>query len=167
MHNLENDTHKLSWRMIHINFYGTLPYNIGQKTRPYDNQKRKKNGKKRRTCKIVDFAVLDDHRITLKESEKKDKFLNLAWELKKTVEHESDNYTKHDWCIWYCYQMIIKGIGRLGNKKTTGDRPNYYIIGNDQNTDKSPGELRRLAITQTPLKDYQLTLMGKKLSRSK
>ena len=32
---------------------------------------------------IVDFAVLADHRIKLKECEKKDKYLNLARELKK------------------------------------------------------------------------------------
>ena len=36
---------------------------------------------KKRTCKIVDFAVLADHRIKLKECEKKDKYFD--WELKK------------------------------------------------------------------------------------
>ena len=39
--------------------------------------------KKKRTCKIVDFAVPADHRIKLKECEKKDKYLDLARELKK------------------------------------------------------------------------------------
>ena len=39
--------------------------------------------KKKRICKIVDFAVPDDHRIKLKECEKKDKYLDLARELKK------------------------------------------------------------------------------------
>ena len=39
--------------------------------------------KKERICKIVDFAVPADHRIKLKESEKKDKYLDLARELKK------------------------------------------------------------------------------------
>ena len=39
--------------------------------------------KKKRTCKIVDFAVPADHRIKLKECEKKDKYLNVARELKK------------------------------------------------------------------------------------
>ena len=39
--------------------------------------------KKKRICKIVDFAVPADHRINLKESEKKDKYLDLARELKK------------------------------------------------------------------------------------
>ena len=38
--------------------------------------------KKKRICKIVDFAVPEDHRMNLKESEKKDKYLNLARELK-------------------------------------------------------------------------------------
>ena len=39
--------------------------------------------KKKRICKIVDFAVPADHRINLRESEKKDKYLDLARELKK------------------------------------------------------------------------------------
>ena len=51
--------------------------NLGQKTRPYNNQQKK------RICKTVDFAVPADHRIKLKESEKKDKYLDLARELKK------------------------------------------------------------------------------------
>ena len=51
--------------------------NPGQKTRPHNNQQKNK------ICKIVDFAVSADHRINLKESEKKDKYLDLARELKK------------------------------------------------------------------------------------
>ena len=39
--------------------------------------------KKKRTCKIVDFAVAADHRVNLKECEKKDKYLDLARQLKK------------------------------------------------------------------------------------
>ena len=38
---------------------------------------------KKRTCKIVDFAVPTDHRVKFKESEKKDKYLDLVRELKK------------------------------------------------------------------------------------
>ena len=41
----------------------------------------------------------------------------------------------------------------------SGDHPNYRIIENGQNTEKSPGDLRRLAVTQTPVKDHQLTLI--------
>ena len=46
-----------------------------------------------RTYRIVDFAVSMDHRVRLKVSEKGAKVLDLARELKKTVEHESDDYT--------------------------------------------------------------------------
>ena len=57
--------------------------NLGQKTRLNNNQKKKKKRIKKRTCKIVDFAVPADHRIKLKEWEKKDKYLDLAREVKK------------------------------------------------------------------------------------
>ena len=68
MHNhtsvLENDTHKLLW-----------DFDIQT-----DHLILAKRQKKKRTCKIVDFTVLADHRIKLKESEKKDKYLDLARE---------------------------------------------------------------------------------------
>ena len=54
--------------------------NFGQKTRPYNKQQRKK-----KTRKIVDFIVQADHRIKQKESEKKDKYLDLAREFKKLL----------------------------------------------------------------------------------
>ena len=38
--------------------------------------------KKKSICKIIDFAVPADHRINLKECAKKDKYLDLARELK-------------------------------------------------------------------------------------
>ncbi len=52
---------------------------------------------------MVDFAVPADHRIKLKECEKKDKYLDLARELKKTTtrEHEINDYTNCDWCFRY------------------------------------------------------------------
>ena len=41
------------------------------------------NNNKKRISKIVDFAVSADYRIKLKESEKRDKYLDLAREFKK------------------------------------------------------------------------------------
>ena len=41
------------------------------------------NKKKKKICRIVDFAVPVDHRIKLKDCEKRDKYLDLARELKK------------------------------------------------------------------------------------
>ena len=53
---------------------------------------------------------------------------------------------------------VTKGTGGLGSWWTSGDHPNYSIIENSKNP-KSPGDLWRLAVTQTPVKDHQLTLM--------
>ena len=77
MHNpapvLENNTHELLWDFdVHMDHLISA---------------RKPDliifNKKKRTCKIVDFAVPADHRIKLKKREKKDKYLDLAGELKK------------------------------------------------------------------------------------
>ena len=35
----------------------------------------------------------------------------------------------------------------------SGDKPNYSITEIGKNTEKSPGDLRRLAVTQTSLND--------------
>ena len=45
--------------------------------------------------------------------------------------------------------IIIIIIGKLGNKRINRDHQNYNIIENIQNTEKSPGEMRRLAVTET------------------
>ena len=77
MHNqapvLENDSHKLLWdfniqtgHLIAAKRLDLLIIN-----------------KKKRICKIVDIAVPADHRINLKESEKKHKYVDLARVLKK------------------------------------------------------------------------------------
>ena len=42
-----------------------------------------KKKKKKKICKIIDFAVPADLRINLKESEKKDKYIDLVRQLKK------------------------------------------------------------------------------------
>ena len=59
--------------------------------------------KKKKICQIVDFAAPADHWIKLKECEKRDKYLDLARELKKkkTVEHGGDNNTNCNWCFWH------------------------------------------------------------------
>ena len=61
----------------------------------------------------MDFADTVDHRIKLKENEKKDKYLDLARELKKTVEHESDGDTNCNWCSWHKNQRIGTRTGGL------------------------------------------------------
>ena len=44
------------------------------------------------------------------------------------------------------------GTGGLGNKRTSGDHNKYSMIKIGQNTKKSPGDLKKIAVTQTPLR---------------
>ena len=77
MHNpapvLENDMHKLLWD---FNIQTDHLISVRRPDLIIIN-------KRKRICKIVDFAVLADHKINLKEGEKKDNYLDLGRELKK------------------------------------------------------------------------------------
>ena len=77
------------------------------------------------------------------------------------MEHEGDDDTNCNWGAWNNLQSLGKVAGGVGNKKTNRYHSNYSIIEVVQNTEKSPGDLRRLAVTQTPVKDYQLMVVGK------
>ena len=78
----------------------------------------------------MDFAVTADHKIKLKESEKKDKYLDLVRELKKTMEHESDDYTNRDSGIRYSKYRTNKRNGGLGSWRMSGNYPNYSFVEN-------------------------------------
>ena len=123
--------------------------------------------KRKSACRIVDFTVPADCRVKLKESEKIDTYLNIASELKKTMEHENDNDTNCNWCVRYNHQRIDKGYEEFGNKWMSGYYPNYSSIKISHNTVKSPRGLRRLAVTQTPVRNDQLTLVWKTLKNHK
>ena len=79
------------------------------------------------------------------------------------MEHKGDDYTKCNWCFWHSNKRITKEPGELGSWWTSGDHPSHSIIDNGQNIEKSPGDLTRLAATQTPMKNHQVSLMGKTL----
>ena len=88
----------------------------------------------------MDFAVPADHRVKLKEHEKRDKYVNLAMELKKMCNMK--------------VMIIPIVIGALGAVKTGlvhrlegGDCLSYSIVEIGQNTEKIPGDLGRLAVT--------------------
>ena len=59
---------------------------------------------------------------------------------------------------------LERGLENLKNQRMNRSHPDYSIVEIDQNTEKSPGGLRRLAVTQTPVKGHQLTLVWKKNS---
>ena len=76
MHNsaslLENETHKLPW-----DFEIQTDHLISARRSELIISKKK------RTCQIGNFAAPADHRVKLKESEKKDKYLDFGREWKK------------------------------------------------------------------------------------
>ena len=58
-------------------------------------------------------------------------------------------------------KRLDKGGKRVGNQRARKDPQNYSVPEIGQNTEKSPRDLSWLAVTQTPVKDHQLTLVWK------
>ena len=73
-------------------------------------------------------------------------YLDLAKELKKTMERESNGNTNCNWCSRYSHERVGIGTGGLGNKRTNRDNPNHNIVKIDQNTERSPGNLLSLKL---------------------
>ena len=121
------------------------------------------NNKKKRICKIVDFAVPAGYRINLKESEKNDKYLDLDRELKNLWNMKVTIVPTVIGAWGTISKWLLKGLEDLESWRTSRDYPNDSIAENGQNPKTSPGDLRRLALTQTPVKNHQLTLMWKNL----
>ena len=94
----------------------------------------------------------------MKESEKKDKYFDLARQ-SKNLWNMTVTIIPIVIGVFVTVTKVIKETGGLESWRTSEDYPNYYIIENSQNTEKSPGDLRRLAVTQTPVKYHQLKLM--------
>ena len=111
----------------------------------------------------MDFAVPAD----LSENKRKQKerqVLRPCERTKKAVEDDGD--TIYNCCSCNGSQRLGKKAGKVGNRRNVSRLSNYCIVEICQNTEKSPGHLRRLAVTQIPLKDYQPTLVGKNLQES-
>ena len=154
----ENETHKVVW-----DFDIQTDHQISAR-RPYLVIV----NKKQKTYWIVEFTALVDHRGKLKVGKKRDKYMDLAKELKKKIiEYESDGDTNCNKCAQNSHEKFGIGTGGLGNKRTSGDHPNDSTVKIGRNTEKNPEDLRRLAVTQTPVKDHQLLLVWKTLKQVK
>ena len=86
--------------------------------------------------------------------------------MEKILERESDIYTNYNRCSWYSHRKKLNWTCGRGNKRTSGDHPNYYIVQNGYNTEKSAGDLGRFAVTQTSVKDHQLTIFTNPSARA-
>ena len=73
--------------------------------------------------------------------------------------HKGDGDTNCNCLSWYNHQMIWTETGGLENKRMSRDHPNYGIVKIGQNTEKSPGDLRRFFVTQTSVRNHPLILV--------
>ena len=80
---------------------------------------------------------------------KRNKFLTLAREVK----NECDGDINCDWCSCNGRKRLGKETERVGNRRTNWDYPDYNIVKNGLNNDKSPEDLWRLAVYHSPEKD--------------
>ena len=78
----------------------------------------------------------------IKVRKKRHKYLDLARELRK---------------LWNMRVTLIPVV-RVGNRRMNRDHTNNSIVEIDKNTEMSPGDLKRLAVTQTHVKDHRLML---------
>ena len=90
-----------------------------------------------------------------------DKFLDLARESKKAVEHEDKLDTNWSWCAWNCHQDLENETGGTENQRKNPDLPDPRMVKIDLNTEKSPGDQSKLAATQTLMKPHQLKVVWK------
>ena len=73
------------------------------------------------------------------------------------MDYDGNGDINYNWCAWNRPQRN-KGISRVGNLRMNRDLSNYNIVKIVQNTEKSSGDLKRLAVTQNSVKDHQLIL---------
>ena len=146
---LENETRKIPW-----DFELQIDHQIP--TRKTDQGII--NNKKKWSDWIGNFAPLASHRVKIKVNEKRDKFSDLAGELKEAMEHKSNYDTSYNSCARNGPQRHGKGT-EDENRRTSQDHSNDSIIKIGQNTEKSPGDLRRLTVTHTYVKDHLQTLV--------
>ena len=97
------------------------------------------------------FSVPVVHRGKIKENKKERKILWSCQRAEKAVEHEGDIDTNCSWCPWNC--LLKRRLGEL--------EPEHSPVKTRENTSKSSGDLRKLAVTQTSVKNHQLKLVRK------
>ena len=59
------------------------------------------------------------------------------------------------WCTWNDPQRIGTGTGKLRNQSICRNHRDYTILKIGQNAENIPGDLRRLDVTQSPVKNHQ------------
>ena len=71
------------------------------------------------------------------------------------------------WCARYNHERFGTRTGKLGNKRTSCVHPNCIIVEIGLNTKRSPGDFRRLTITQISAKKSSANAGVKNFVKSK
>ena len=104
----------------------------------------------------MDFTISTDQEINIKENKKRYKYLDLArerkasWKTKVTVIPIITGALE---TVPICLEEGLEEL-EIGGRV----HQNYSITKIGKNTNKSLGDLTKLAASQTPVKDHQLTL---------
>ena len=99
--------------------------------------------KKKRTGRLVVFAVPADHSVKIKENRNRDEYLDFA------MKHEDVGNTNGKWCTWNGPQSFGKRTRGVGNRRTDRDHPDYGIVEVGLNTEKRS---EVTSVTWTPVK---------------
>ena len=78
------------------------------------------------------------------------------------MENEGDVYTNCNMRAYNGFSRAWQGSWKSWKSGQPKDHPNYCIVKIGQYTENSPGDLSRLAVTQTSVKYHQLTVVWKK-----
>ena len=117
---LENEIHKILWDF-------KVPTDYLMSSRKPDCLI---ISKKLKNCRLVDFALPADHRVKIKENEKRGKYLNLTRELKNAKKHESNGDSNNNWSACNSPQS-------LGKVMYFDLRPGQTCLSKDSRSDTS------------------------------
>ena len=94
----------------------------------------------------MEFAVLANHGMKIKENEKRDKFLDLARELKKLWNMRVTVIPIVIDALGTIPKGFVKGTRKFRNQRMCGEHPNNSFIKIRQNTEESSADLLSLRL---------------------
>ena len=145
----ENETHKLLWdfeiqtdHLISVRRSDLIKFN-----------EKKKEKKRKRTFRIEDFAHPVNHRVRIKENEKRDKYLDLAWEQKKLWNMKVMIIPSVIRVFGMISKCLVKGRGKLEIGGWAKTILTTALLRSVKTAEKNPWGFGRLVVTHTPEKE--------------
>ena len=136
-----------------IKFSGILRYKWITKSWPEDQTK---SQLKRKKYLMLNGFCCSSRPQDGNKRKQRDKYLDLARELRKLWNMMMTVIPIIVGALGTAPQKLGKGTRKIGNQRKNHDHPNYSIAEICQNPEKSPGDLRRLVLTWTPMNNHQL-----------